>query len=78
MPLAHGDAQGADAGVSDDPDPGLRLAITEQVLLAGFRGGAKEYSLTMSTTWRLNFSGQGQKMTCVRRSTSTCPTGIYK
>lgn len=41
MPLAHGDAQGADAGVSDDPDPGLRLAITEQVLLAGFRGGGE-------------------------------------
>ena len=44
VPLAHGgaqgiDAQGVDAGVSGDPDPGLGLAITEQVLLAGFRGG---------------------------------------
>lgn len=39
VPLAHGGAQGVDAGVSGDPDPGLGLAITEQVLLAGFRGG---------------------------------------
>lgn len=36
--LAHGGAQGVDAGVAGDPDPGLRLALAEQVLLAGLRG----------------------------------------
>lgn len=37
--LAHSGAQGVDAGVSGDPDPGLGLALAEQVLLAGLRGG---------------------------------------
>lgn len=37
--LAHGGAQGVDAGVAGDPDPGLGLALAEQVLLAGLRGG---------------------------------------
>lgn len=37
--LAHGCAQGVDAGVSGDPDPGLGLALAEQVLLAGLRRG---------------------------------------
>lgn len=36
--LAHGGAQGIDAGVAGDPDPGLGLALIEQVLLAGLRG----------------------------------------
>ena len=39
IPLAHGGAQGVDAGVSGDPDLRLRLALAEQVLLAGLRGG---------------------------------------
>lgn len=38
VPLAHGGAQGVDAGVAGDPDPGLGLALAEQVLLAGLRG----------------------------------------
>lgn len=37
--LAHGGAQGVDAGVAGDPDPGLGLALPEQILLAGLRGG---------------------------------------
>lgn len=37
--LAHGGAQGVDAGVAGDPDPGLGLALAEQVLLARRRGG---------------------------------------
>lgn len=37
--LAHGGAQGVDAGVSGDPDPGLGLALAEQILLACLRGG---------------------------------------
>lgn len=37
--LAHGGAQGVDAGVAGDPDLRLRLALAEQVLLAGLRGG---------------------------------------
>ena len=37
--LAHGGAQGVDARVAGDPDPGLGLALAEQVLLAGLRGG---------------------------------------
>ena len=36
--LAHGGAQGVDAGVAGDPDPGLELALAEQVLLARLRG----------------------------------------
>lgn len=36
---AHGRAQGVDAGVAGDPDLRLRLALAEQVLLAGLRGG---------------------------------------
>lgn len=36
--LAHGGAQGVDAGVPGDPDPGLGLALAEQVLLARLRG----------------------------------------
>lgn len=36
--LAYGGAQGVDAGVAGDPDLGLRLALVEQVLLAGLRG----------------------------------------
>ena len=39
IPLAHGGAQGVDAGVAGDPDLGLGLALAEQVLLAGLRGG---------------------------------------
>ena len=39
VPLAHGGAQSVNAGVSGDPDPGLGLALAEQVLLAGLRGG---------------------------------------
>ena len=37
--LAHGGAQGVDAGVAGDPDLRLRLALVEEVLLAGLRGG---------------------------------------
>ena len=37
--LAHGGAQGVDAGVAGDPDLRLRLALAEQVLLARLRGG---------------------------------------
>lgn len=37
--LAHGGAQGIDARVAGDPDLGLQLALGEQVLLAGLRGG---------------------------------------
>ena len=37
--LAHSGAQGVDAGVAGDPDPGLGLALAEQVLLARLRGG---------------------------------------
>ena len=37
--LAHGGAQGVDAGVSGDPDLRLGLALVQQVLLAGLRGG---------------------------------------
>ena len=37
--LAHGGAKRVDSGVAGDPDPGLRLALTEQVLLARLRGG---------------------------------------
>lgn len=36
--LAHGGAQSVDAGVAGDPDPGLELALAEQVLLARLRG----------------------------------------
>lgn len=39
VPLAHGGAQGVNAGVSGDPDPGLGLALPEQVLLARLRRG---------------------------------------
>lgn len=39
VPLAHGGAQGIDAGVAGDPDLRLRLALAEQVLLARLRGG---------------------------------------
>lgn len=39
VPLAHGGAQGVDAGVAGDPDPGLGLALVQQVLLAGLSGG---------------------------------------
>lgn len=37
--LAHGGAQGVDAGVPGDPDLGLGLALAEEVLLARLRGG---------------------------------------
>lgn len=37
--LAHGGAQGVDAGVPGDPDLGFGLALVEQVLLARLRGG---------------------------------------
>lgn len=37
--LAHGGAQGVDAGVPGDPDLVFALALVEQVLLAGLRGG---------------------------------------
>lgn len=37
--LAHGGAQGVDAGVAGDPDLRLRLALVEQVLLARLRRG---------------------------------------
>ena len=37
--LAHGGAQGVDARVAGDPDLRLGLALAEQVLLAGLRGG---------------------------------------
>lgn len=37
--LAHGGAQGVNAGVSGDPDPGLGLALPEQVHLARLRRG---------------------------------------
>lgn len=37
--LAHGSAQCVDAGVAGDPDPGLELALAEQVLLARLRRG---------------------------------------
>lgn len=37
--LAHGGAQGVDARVAGDPDLRLRLALVEQVLLAGLRRG---------------------------------------
>lgn len=37
--LAHGGAQCIDAGVAGDPDLRLRLALAEQVLLTGLRGG---------------------------------------
>lgn len=37
--LAHGGAQGVDARVAGDPDPGLGLALAEQVLLARLSGG---------------------------------------
>lgn len=37
--IAHGGAQGVDAGVAGDPDPGLGLALPEQILLAGLGGG---------------------------------------
>ena len=37
--LAHGGAKGVDAGVSGDPDLGLRLALAQKVLLTGLRGG---------------------------------------
>lgn len=37
--LAHGGAQGVDAGVAGDPDLGLWLALVEKVLLTGLRGG---------------------------------------
>ena len=36
--LTHGGAQGVNAGVAGDPDPGLGLALAEQVLLARLRG----------------------------------------
>lgn len=39
VPLAHGGAQGVDAGVPGDPDLRLRLALAEQVLLARLRRG---------------------------------------
>ena len=37
--LAHGGAQGVDAGVAGDPDLGLWLALVEKVLPARLRGG---------------------------------------
>ena len=37
--LAHGGAQGVDAGVAGDPDLRLRLALVEQVALARLRRG---------------------------------------
>lgn len=37
--LAHGGAQGIDAGVPGDPDLRLRLALVQKVLLAGLSGG---------------------------------------
>lgn len=37
--LAHGGAQGVYAGVAGNPDLGLGLALGEEVLLAGLRGG---------------------------------------
>lgn len=37
--IANGGAQGVDTGVSSDPDLGLGLALGEEVLLAGLRGG---------------------------------------
>ena len=37
--LAHGGAQGVDTGVAGHPDFAFRLALIEQVLLAGLRGG---------------------------------------
>ena len=37
--LAHGGAQCVDARVAGDPDPGLGLALVEQVLLTCLRGG---------------------------------------
>lgn len=40
--LAHGGAQGVDAGVSGYPDLGLGLTLVQQVLLAGLRGGEVE------------------------------------
>lgn len=39
VPLAHGGAQGVDAGVPGDPDLGFGLALVEQVLLARLRRG---------------------------------------
>lgn len=39
VPLAHGGAQGIDARVTGDPDLRFGLALAEQVLLAGLRGG---------------------------------------
>lgn len=36
--LAHGGAQGVDARITGDPDLRLRLALADQVLLAGLRG----------------------------------------
>ena len=36
---AHGGAQGVDSGVAGDPDLRLRLALVQQVLLAGLSGG---------------------------------------
>ena len=37
--LAHGGAQCVDARVAGDPDPGLGLALVEQILLTCLRGG---------------------------------------
>ena len=37
--LAHGGAQGVDAGVPGDPDLGFGLALVQKVLLAGLSGG---------------------------------------
>lgn len=37
--LAHGGAQGVDAGVAGDPDSGLWLALVEKVLLTGLPWG---------------------------------------
>lgn len=37
--LAYGGTERVDAGVAGDPDPGLGLALVEQVLLAGLRRG---------------------------------------
>lgn len=39
VPLAHGGAQGVDAGVSGDPDLRFGLALSEQVMLACLRRG---------------------------------------
>lgn len=39
VPLAHGGAQGVNAGVSGDPDPGLGFVLVEEVLLARLRRG---------------------------------------